>query len=273
MQLSIVIVTYNSKKFIFDCIKSIFNSIKPTDEIEVVVFDNNSNEKLSDLNYDNLKIINNDSNLGLSKSLNTVIPNCRYKTILSINPDVIVSNDTISNLYNYFINNKNVGVAGCRVENFNGEYQNYTKRRFPSFLIALSYFLRLHNLGFTNYYNYSNANFHNIEYVDSISGCCMIFDKILHKQVSGFNENYFLFFEDTQFCTDAIEAGYKVSCLQNVSVKHYGGGSTETIPFYLKKMIFYKSMIIFFIVNIKKYKILLMNCILSIIIIYILLTI
>ena len=50
MQISIVIVTYNSKKFIFDCIKSIFNSIKPTDEIEVVVFDNNSNEKLSDLN-------------------------------------------------------------------------------------------------------------------------------------------------------------------------------------------------------------------------------
>ena len=271
MKLSIVIVTHNSEKFLLNCLKSIYKSIDNKSNFEIIIFDNNSKNNYFDLNFNNLKIIKNRINVGLAKALNTVIPLCKHEVILSLNPDTLLKKNTIKKLYNYYTKNKNIGVAGCRVEDFNGKYQLYSRRRFPSFIITLKYFLKLHYLGFSNYYNYSNVKNNSNQYVDSISGCCMMFSKKYFYLVNGFNEKYFLFFEDTQFCIDIKDKGFNVIYLSEPTVKHYGGGSTEIISDISKKYYFYTSLYTFFIINIKKYKIFLMNCILLLIILYIIL--
>ena len=81
----------------------------------------------------------------------------------------------------------------------------------------------------------------------------MMFYRRNYNLVNGFNENYFLYFEDTQFCTDIISNNLKVYYLGDVVINHYGGGSSKQLRLLLRKFHFLKSAIVFFIININKY--------------------
>ncbi len=232
MNISVILVTYNSQNFILNCLESLYQSLKNIKTFEVIIFDNNTNDNNIEYNFENLKVINSNINLGLSKALNIAISSSKYDTILTLNPDVILKEGSIDVLYKHFSDNKNIGVIGCKVEDFSGKYQLYSKRRFPHFLIAIPYFLKLHKIGFINHYNYNNINNDKICYVDSISGCCMMFSRHAYDSVSGFNEKYFLYFEDTQFCVDIKNIDMDVCYMPLASIQHYGGGSSESIPIF-----------------------------------------
>jgi len=250
--ISIVIVNYNVKRYLEQCIQTICNSIVDV-QFEVVIVDNNSNQSISHLSKKNIKIFNLDENVGFSSATNYGISKSLGDYILLLNPDTLIQDNTINILYNYLNGNNDVGVVGCKVLNSDGSYQLSSKRRFPHLKVLLPLFLKLDKIfpksNFFGSYNYTHENHDNLLDVDSVSGSCMMFRKKIFKNVGKFDENYFLYFEDTDFCLRVKKNNFRVVYNPNTSVIHYKGESLRTSNYDIKNE-FYNSMIYFF----KKYQ-------------------
>lgn len=265
--LSIVVITYNSDNYIYKCLDSLYLNIPNELKYEVILVDNSSLNPVNLDNYINIKHIQNKKNIGFSRALNIGVKQSKYENILTINPDTIVLKNTIMPLYNHLNENNDVGVVGSRLLNADYSYQFSSIRRFPSISISLSYILSLQRFGMTNYYNYKNLNLSKKQKVDSVSGASMMFKRIIYNLVGGFNENYFLYFEDTHFCIDVNKNKYSVVYVPNSQIIHF---KRRYKTFYMNVFIkyhFIKSLIYFFIYHIYEYKLFLLNCILLYIII------
>tara|TARA_B100000029_G_C17594184_1_gene963515 strand:- start:1646 stop:2476 length:831 start_codon:yes stop_codon:yes gene_type:complete len=267
--LSVIIVSYNSRNILELCIKSVQKSIFDNIDYEFIIINNQINEKIVFNNISDTSSINifdQNTNIGYSKAINFGVEKSSGDMILILNPDVEILNDAIPQMYNYINKHNNVGVVGAKVLDQNGNFKLYSRRRFPHMVISISYFLKLHYLGLINYYNYEDVDNTFIQKVDSISGCCMMFRKKTFVDNKGFNENFFLYFEDTYFCWKINKTKQSVFYYPNACIIHHGGLSTKTLPLLLKYFYFYKSLLIFIIININEYKNFLINCILLLII-------
>jgi len=267
MQLSIVIVTYNSKNFIIKCLKSIVKFLNNDFEYEIIIVDNNSSEKLTLNEFSNIFMIRNKKNLGYSKAINIGVKNSSGKYILVLNPDVFFSNNSIYTMLSFLQKSQNIGVVGCKIIDSKGQYQKYSMRRFPRFNHFFRYLFSNKIFFLKNLYNYEDYDEDKINLVDSISGCCMMFERKIYDKIKGFNENYFLYFEDTQFCLDLKNAHYKVVYNSEAVVNHYGGGSANESPFHYRNFLFFISFFKYLCININQYKFFLINCILLMLII------
>ena len=139
MILSIIIVNYNTSHFINQTIRSIKKSTLEVD-YEIIIVDNNSNDKSVDYikkQFPKIKLIQNTSNYGFSKAVNIGVSSSEGKFILILNPDTILKENTISELYKTLINDSNIGVVGGKILDCNGKFQLSSRRAFPSFLTSL----------------------------------------------------------------------------------------------------------------------------------------
>ena len=248
--ISIIIVNYNVKAYLEQCIKSILSSISNLD-FEIIIVDNNSRESVDGLKSDKISVYSMDNNLGFSSAVNFGLSKAKKDVVFLLNPDIIVGDQAIEKLYNYILMDSSIGVVGCKVLNPDGTYQLSSKRSFPYFFNSLSYVLELYkifpNVKFFNHYNYLYADHNKILDVDAISGSCMVFRREILNVVGYFDEKFFLYFEDTDFCLRVIDSGYKVVYYPEASILHYKGESLKLAntqlrsEFYLSlKYFFYK---------------------------------
>ena len=140
--ISIVIVNYNVKRYLEQCISTICNSFLDL-PFEIIIIDNNSNQTIKHLSKTNIKIFNLDRNIGFSSAVNYGISKSLGNYILVLNPDTLIQENTINILYKYLNENNDVGVVGCKVLNSDGSYQLSSKRRFPYLKVLLPLFLKL----------------------------------------------------------------------------------------------------------------------------------
>ncbi len=225
--ISIIIVNYNVKSYLKKCIDSIFNSISNLD-FEIVIVDNNSNESIDDLKSEKISVYHMDKNSGFSSAVNFGISKAKKEVLLLLNPDTIIIDDAIEVLYDYVLSDQRIGVVGCKVLNSDGTYQLSSKRSFPYFFHSLFYVLDFHKLfPKLNKYNYLHEEENRTLDVDAVSGSCMIFRKKVLDVVGGFDENFFLYFEDTDFCLRVAEGGYRVVYYPKASIIHHKGKSLE----------------------------------------------
>ena len=134
MDLSIIIVSYNTKELLEDCLKSVKTAINNLSS-EVFVVDNDSHDGTSEAvkkNFSWVKLISNDKNLGFSKANNQAIKKAKGEYVLILNPDTKVSPDTFTLMLDFMKKNPDVGVASCRVEFPNGELDVDCRRHFPT---------------------------------------------------------------------------------------------------------------------------------------------
>ena len=249
--ISIIIINYNSTKYLNRNLLSIRNSILDDIKVEIILIDNNSKIKPNKSLIEKYKIIYYElnENSGYSKALNFAILKSNGKFILTLNPDAFVYNDCIKEIYNYYCNDDSLGIIGCKIININKSFQLASRRKFPYFKYILPYFFKLHKLGLVNYYNYCNINIDKIQEVDSVSGCCMFFNKKTYDQVNGFDERFFLYFEDTDFCLKVKKMSKKVIYYPLARVEHIKNGSRSYRNFFFVKYHFFKSFVKFY----KKY--------------------
>ena len=250
--ISIIIVNYNSEKYLSKCIESIINSDLNNIKIEVIIVNNNcSFGNIGNIDQAlNVRAIDIAKNIGYSKAINIGIRESLYPIIITMNPDVVIKSDAISNMYNYFNNNNNNGVLGCKVLNSDESFQLSSRRKFPIFSVIIPYLFRLHYLGFVNNYNYMNICTDKIHLVDSVSGACMMFSKKVYNLVEGFDERFFLYFEDTDFCTKVNIKGYNITYYPDAEIIHNKYGSRNYFNYLFVKLNFYLSFLKF----IYKYK-------------------
>ena len=244
MKLSIIIVNYNTSHFISQTIRSIKNSNLNID-YEIIIVDNNSNDQSIDFikkQFTQVKLIENPFNYGFSKAVNIGVSDAEGELILILNPDTILKKDTISELYQTLLNDSNIGVVGGKILDCNGKFQLSSRRAFPSFLTSL-----FHITGFSylfpktklfGKYNYTYKPSNTSHSVDAVSGACMMFSRNHFNAVGGFDERYFLFFEETDFCRETQKLGKEVFYNGKAETIHYRGESMKTASFNVDDVFF-----------------------------------
>ena len=258
--ISIIIINYNVKKYLVECLHTILKS-NTSIKFEIIIIDNNSDESIEEIekefNINNFRIYFLQNNLGFSKAVNYGIKKSNGSHILLLNPDTLISENTLQVLYDYIQQNDNIGICGCKVEYPDGTYQLSSKRSFPYFDTALLRILKFDKLFPNNKYfgkyNYTYLNEDEIASVDAISGSCMMFKKELIDNIGLFDGRYFLYFEDTDFCFRAVKNNYKVIYNPDTTIIHYKRESFKNSEYNLNYE-FFKSLYYFYIKHYNEYK-------------------
>lgn len=237
IEVSIIIVNWNSGNYLEETINSVIE--KSADiNYEIILVDNNSfkndkskifiDNKLA--NYPNTKIINLDENKGFGPANNIGVEHSCGKNVFFLNPDVILKDNTVKILSQYLDENKEVGIIGPKVLNQNGTFQSSCMRGEPK---PIAVFFHLSKLKiFKNhpeFYTFSlaNKNIEQINQVAGLSGCCMMAKKELLDRIGAFDEQFFLYQEETDLCYRAVKAGWKLIYNPKTSVIHYQGVTTK----------------------------------------------
>ena len=250
MDLSIIIVNYNVKEFLQNLLNSISKASSNISK-EIIIVDNASDDGSVEMireKFPSAQLISNKENLGFGTANNQALTIAKGKYILLINPDTIVSEDTFEKLISFFDDNRDAGLAGCKILNPDGSLQLACRRSFPGPWTSFCKVTGLSNL-FPNSkifarYNLTYLSEDQTYEVDAISGSFMMLRKEVYDNVGGFDEEFFMYGEDLDICYRIQKSGYKVFYVHNTQIIHYKGESTKRSSMDETNM-FYKAMHLF----------------------------
>lgn len=233
----IVIVNWNSGDQLKECVESVKKSSFDNSILnKVVVVDNDSKddslELAQRLNYDKLEIIKNSENLGFGKACNLGAKNSQSDFILFLNPDAMVYEDTFHKLFDYIEKNDNsdVVVYGAQLISDDGNIQR-TCARFPNLSNFLVKVLGLNKIN-SNYfktYHMEEWNHNKTKEINHVIGAFYVIKREIFNSINGFDERYFVYFEDLDLSKRVYDSGYKTIYLSEVQAYHKGGGTSEQV--------------------------------------------
>ncbi|WP_313801760.1 glycosyltransferase family 2 protein [Cytobacillus sp.] len=237
MDISIIIVNYNTKKITMECINSIYKS-KMFSSFEIFLVDNNSTDGSVAAIKEKFKdviIIKNEENLGFSKANNQAINLSKGRYVLLLNSDTIVKNRSIDTIVRFMDDNKDVGASGCKVLLPDGSLDKACHRGFPTPSASFYYMSGLakrypDNPRF-NGYHLSHLNMNEIHEVDCLVGAFMLVRREAISQVGLLDESFFMYGEDIDWCYRIKATGWKIIYYPYVSIIHYKGASSRKKPF------------------------------------------
>ncbi|MBP8591223.1 glycosyltransferase family 2 protein [Candidatus Shapirobacteria bacterium] len=177
-----------------------------------------------------LKIIVNNDNLGFAKANNIGIKKSRGEYLLFLNSDTIVPPKTISFMLDFMKKNPKIGVATCRVELTDGKLDEACTRGFPTPWNAFCHFSGLekllpHSRLFAGYY-LGHLDLNTTHEIDSCVGAFMLVPRHVGEKIGWWDEDYFWYGEDIDFCYRVKKAGFKVMFVPEVKIIHYKGASS-----------------------------------------------
>ena len=238
MDISVCIVNLNSIKYLKRCLESLESGIVEN-TFEVTIVDNNSKDgSISYLeNFTRFKInlIRNNFNYGYTKAINQALKKSSGEYILVLNPDSILLEKSIDKILIYGRNNKKIGIIGPKVVDEFGNFQASCRRGIATPMAVFSYFTGLAKLFpktklFTGYQlNHLDENA--INEVSGVSGSCMVIKSDLINEIGMFDEKFFAYQEDSDFCLRAKYQGWRICFFPLVKVIHLGGlGGSNFVP-------------------------------------------
>ena len=225
LDLSIIIVNYNTKQLVLDCIKSIKIS-KPKVSYEIILIDNGSKDgSVEELDkIKGVKTIFNKSNLGFSRAANQGIGISKGKHSMLLNTDAIVKRGAIDFLYRFGESTSDAGVVGSKLLNPDGTTQNSAFYP-PTVIRAIKQFW----FGKKGYYGQYYPKTKKPVAVYAVVGAAFLITHRAKKKVGVLDERYFMFFEDIDYCDRVRKCGLKVYYLPTSKVIHYLGKSGEDL--------------------------------------------
>lgn len=250
MDLSILIVNYNTCQLTVDCLRSVFAS-ETEYTYEVILIDNNSKDEsvqtIREL-FPQVKLIENTENTGFAKANNQGMEVAEGRYMLLLNSDTIIQQDTIQTMVAFMDYNPIIGASGCKIVLPDGSLDKACKRGFPtpsaSFYYAFGLSKLFPNKPEFNQYQLGYLN-PDVEYpVDCLVGAFMLVRRETIEQVGGLDETFFMYGEDIDWCYRIKQAGWGIHYYPRTTIIHYKGGSARRRPF---KIIyeFHRAMILF----------------------------
>lgn len=233
MKLSIVIVSYNTKDLLAECIDSIKKTTKT--QHEVIIVDNASDDGTANeidkqkAKITNLKLIQNKTNEGFSKANNRGVEKALGEYILFLNPDMVMRKGSIDGMVEYMQKNPEVGASTCFVELPSGQLDDAAHRGFPTPGRALAHFTGMAKLFprseiFAGY-SLGYKDLTTTHEIDALAGAFMLVPRKAGEEVGWWDEDYFWYGEDLDFCYKLKERGWKVMFVPTFKVLHYKGAS------------------------------------------------
>jgi len=248
--LSIVIVNYNVKAFLEQCLIAVDRACAGLG-VEIFVVDNASvdgSQAMVKRRFPHVQLIENAANVGFSAANNQVLKLARGKYILLLNPDTLIQEDTLTRLKRYLDERPNVAAVGCKLLNPDGSFQVASRRSFPTPWVA---FCRITGLSrifpgsrLFGKYNVTYIDADTEVEVDVLSGSLMMLRKSVLEQVGYFDEDYFMYGEDIDLSYRIKKAGWKIMYTPSTKAIHYKGESTKKSEFSVITN-FYSTMLIF----------------------------
>lgn len=227
--LSVIIVSYNSNDVLEKCLKSLQKST--LENFETIVVDNASKDNPKDLvgKFNGVIFIRNDENLGFSKANNIGIKIAKGNYILFLNPDMEVYPDTLSYMRGFMEKNKDVGAATCKVVLKTGKMDDSCHRGFPTPWNSFCHFSGLTKLFpksklFAGY-NLGYLDLSKKHEIDSLAGSFFFTRGNAGKEVGWWDEDFFFYGEDLDFCYELKQKGWKIYYVPDVLALHYKGVS------------------------------------------------
>jgi len=232
-KISIVIVNYNVKDFLYKCLQTIESASNGL-EIETIVVDNNSSDgSVSYLRpkFPKVEFISLDENIGFGRANNIGFEKAVGDYILVLNPDTEIKEDTLSQMLDYMESNNQVGASGCKVLNTDGSFQLACRRGFPT---PWNSFSKLFGLGsifpkskLFSGYNLSYKSVDETYPVDALIGAFMFIRKEALGDIIGFDSDFFMYGEDLDFCYRLQQKGWRVDYVHTTEIVHHKGESTK----------------------------------------------
>lgn len=241
MKLSVVILNYNVRYFLEQCIRSVQKAIKTLDA-EIIIVDNASQDGSCNMVrtlFPHHTLIENKENVGFSKANNQAASIAKGEYICILNPDTAVSEDCFVKALQYSENIPNIGALGVYLMDGTGAFLPESKRNFPTPTVS---FLKL--AGFTKKYYATQLDEMDEGEVEVLVGAFMLLKRNVYNEVGGFDEDYFMYGEDIDLSYKITQAGYKNHYLGTTTVLHYKGESTQKDDVYFDR--FYGAMQIFY---------------------------
>ena len=234
MLLSIIIVSFDTQKFLVDCLNSIYkeSSKDTTDNIEVIVVDNASSDKSVELvkkNFPQVKLIENEKNQGFAKANNIGIKNAVGEFILLLNSDTILPPHTLESLLNYIKENKDLDVLGIKLLNSDHSVQ-YSLGYLPNLFNILLWMTFLDDLPFLKKilpaYHISDKDFYDHKReVGWVSGAFFLIGKHCIEEIGSLDEQIFMYGEEVEWCQRLKNKGFKVIYSPSIEIIHLKGKS------------------------------------------------
>ena len=233
VDISIVIVNYNVKDFLYQCLLSVKTALSNLN-VEIIVIDNNSSDDSAATIpqiFPEVVFKVMPTNVGFGKANNIGFSIAKGKYILILNPDTVLQEDTLTTMFDYMEHHQEVGIAGCKVLNPDGSFQLACRRGFPTPWAAFCKLFGLQSFfpksKFFARYNQTFRNENETYYIDAVIGAFMFARRDVIDKLRGFDEDFFMYGEDLDLCFRTTELGYKVAYVHTTSIIHYKGESTK----------------------------------------------
>lgn len=238
MQLSVIILNYNVRYFLEQCVISVQKALENIDG-EIIVVDNNSSDDscaMMKQRFPNIKLIENKENVGFPKGNNIGVAQAKGEFICILNPDTVVAEDTFSKLLNTGHWSLNTGIIGCKLIDGTGNFLPESKRGIPTPWVAFTKIFGLYKLSnaFGKYYAQHLSENQSGE-VEILVGAFMVMKRDLYNEIGGFDENCFMYSDDIDLSYMALQKGKTNYYFHETSVIHYKGESTVKDGTYMKR--------------------------------------
>lgn len=250
MKLSVIIVSYNVKHFLEQCLLSVEKAMQGIDG-EVLVADNHSVDGSCQMmleKFPSVRLIKNKQNLGFSKANNQCIKQAKGEYILLLNPDTLIAQDCFSRCLAYLDSHPEAGALGVKMIDGKGRYLRESKRGLPTPWVAFCKMTGLTRLFpqsrvFARYYLGHLSNCQTCE-VEILAGAFMLLRRQALDKTGLLDEEFFMYGEDIDLSYRILQSGYKNVYFAESNIIHYKGESTKRGSLNYVKL-FYKAMLIF----------------------------
>jgi GT2 family glycosyltransferase len=241
MQLSVIILNYNVRYFLEQCVFSVQKALKGIDG-EIIVIDNNSSDDSCAMmkeKFPNVRLIENKQNSGFPKGNNIGVAEAKGEYLCILNPDTVVAEDTFSKILQSRFCNFDTGLIGCKLIDGTGNFLPESKRGVPTPWVAFTKIFGLYKFfPFSSWFNKYYAQ-HITENqsgkVDILVGAFMFMKRELYIKIGGFDENCFMYSDDIDLSYMVLKLGEENHYFHETSVIHYKGESTVRDGLYMKR--------------------------------------
>jgi GT2 family glycosyltransferase len=229
--ISVVVVTWNSKAYTIECLESL-QKAGPHPAMEIVVVDNASSDGTAEAiaeHYPSVRLIRNAQNVGFARANNQGLQVCRGRYVCLVNSDVVVPEDCMPRVLSYMDANPDIGLLGPKMLTPTGE-AGYSVMRFPTAWNTLCC-----ALGFSGFM-FKEFNYERTEDVEVLTGWFWVARRSALEQVGGLDEQFFMYGEDIDWSQRFHIAGWRVVYYAGAEALHYGGASSKNAParFYIE---------------------------------------
>jgi GT2 family glycosyltransferase len=225
---SIILVNYNGADVIVDCLNSLEKFI-PRDNCEIILVDNNSQDNsvcIINDKFPNIKLIKLPENVGFGAGNNAGAKIAKGEFLLLLNTDTILTNNILPHLLELMSVNSDVGVIGTKLVFPDGSFQISVS---PEIGITGEFQAKKMHENAQNKNNLMEQDFQDIKEVDIVVGAAFFIRADLFNLLGGFDEKFFMYFEESDLCQRVRNKGYKIMYTPHVSIIHIRGHSVKKV--------------------------------------------